>query len=125
MKRSVNFNGFQPHHRHISAQDLIATYRALGMSDVEILAEMRKQSVAKSAQRRFESGTMFLVIDGEKFRCLVPGCGQRIFQELEIKGEKIYACMHCREWYRPHKDSSVELVPIVPEKQVSPLPDEH
>ena len=51
MKRSVNLNGFKPHHRRISAQDLIATYRALGMSDEEILAKMKKLSAAKPAQQ--------------------------------------------------------------------------
>lgn len=51
MKRSVNFNGFQPKHRHISAQDFIATCRALGMSDEEIRAltlKLLKERAAKN-----------------------------------------------------------------------------
>ena len=47
MKRSVNFNGFQPSHRHINAADLIATLRALGYTDAQIrqtLLEMQKNA---------------------------------------------------------------------------------
>jgi len=55
---------------------------------------------------------MFLIIDGDRFSCIVPGCGQRIFEEITIKSEQIYVCMNCREWYRPHPASVVELVPV-------------
>lgn len=48
MKRSVNFNGFQAKHRRITANDLIATFRALGMSDEEIISEMKKLQAAKT-----------------------------------------------------------------------------
>jgi len=42
MKRSVNFNGFQPSHRRISAADLIATLRALGYTDAQIKATLQQ-----------------------------------------------------------------------------------
>ena len=47
MKRSVNFNGFQPSHRRISPADLIATLRALGYTDAQIkqtLLEMQAKA---------------------------------------------------------------------------------
>ena len=42
MKRSVNFNGFQPSHRRISAADLINTLRTLGYTDAEIVATLQQ-----------------------------------------------------------------------------------
>lgn len=42
MKRSVNFNGFQPSHRRISPADLINTRRALGYTDTEIRATLQQ-----------------------------------------------------------------------------------
>jgi hypothetical protein len=55
MKRSVNFNGFQHCHRRISADDLIATYRALGMTNKEILEEMKKLQAVKAVQQQNEA----------------------------------------------------------------------
>lgn len=48
MKRSVNFNGFQPSHRRISAADLIATLRALGYTDAEIKATLQQMQTNAS-----------------------------------------------------------------------------
>lgn len=42
MKRSVNFNGFQPSYRRISPADLIATLRALGYTDAQIKAQLQE-----------------------------------------------------------------------------------
>ena len=50
MKRSVNFNGFQPSHRRISPADLIATLRALGYTDAQIKAHLQKMQTASQAQ---------------------------------------------------------------------------
>lgn len=47
MKRSVNFNGMK-RYRNLGANDLIATFRFLGMSDAEIKAKMLEM---KSAQQ--------------------------------------------------------------------------
>lgn len=47
MKRSVNFNGFKPQYRTISAQDFVNTCRALGMSDEEIKEMVLKMQAAK------------------------------------------------------------------------------
>lgn len=46
MKRSVNLNGFQPHHRtkYFTAQDFVNTCRAIGMTDEEI-----RQAIANEA----------------------------------------------------------------------------
>lgn len=60
---------------------------------------------------------MFLIIDNNKFCCIVPGCGRCIFEEVLIKDETIYACMNCLEWYRPHPESVVELVDVLEYKQ--------
>lgn len=48
MKRSVNFNGFKPQYRNISAQDFIATCRAVGMTDEEIKEMVLKMQAAKN-----------------------------------------------------------------------------
>ena len=50
MKRSVNFNGFQPSHRRISPADLIGTLRALGYTDDEIKATLQQMQTASQAQ---------------------------------------------------------------------------
>lgn len=50
MKRSVNFNGFQPSHRRISPADLIETLRALGYTNDEIKATLQQMQTASQAQ---------------------------------------------------------------------------
>lgn len=49
MKRSVNFNGFQPSHRRISPADLIATLRALGYTDAQIKAQLQQMQANANA----------------------------------------------------------------------------
>ena len=49
MKKSVNFNGFKAKHRRITGEHLIATMRALGMSDEEIKAELLRMKAEREA----------------------------------------------------------------------------
>lgn len=42
MKRSTNFNGYQPRHRRIAPADMIAALRALGFTDSQIKASLQQ-----------------------------------------------------------------------------------
>ena len=54
MKRSVNFNGFQPKHRnkYNTAQDFVNACRAIGMTDEEIRAAVLKMSEAQKKDQK-------------------------------------------------------------------------